>query len=181
MGRPALLLLLLPAVFAALPGQRADASAVHPRARTVIYAITYDEELEVRTDSMPRSAVQKNGGPLTSKQRQALRKPGESTYRADISDLTLAAFVTIYLDEPNAETGPGGKPLARHYPPVYCRIHHFRPSQRNLVLYQVAPGRSETLLIGDRGTDRGIPLPGVRLKTIVVHSYYPDLSGRLRR
>lgn len=180
MGRPALLLLLLSTVFAALPGHRADAKAVR-RTRTVIYAITYDEGIEVRTDFPPPSAVKQNGGPLTSKQRQALRKPGESTYRADISDLSLAMYVTIYLDEPNAEIGPGKKPLARHYPPVYCRVHHNRLSQRNLVLYQVAPGRSETILIRDRGTERGIPLPGVRLKMIVVHSYYPDLSGRLRR
>lgn len=75
--------------------------------------------MKVRTDYPPRSAVRENDGPPTLEQEQALRNPGRPGYRGQLTDLAGAQFVTLYLEEPDAEVGPGGKPLARNDPPVY--------------------------------------------------------------
>jgi len=176
MGRPALLLLLLPAAFAAIPGHRADAHVI-VNGPHVTYFVHYDAGLEVRTDEVPRSAIKANGGPLTFKQRQALRDTGRPGYRADLSDLIGAQFVTMYLEEPDAETGPGGKLLARHYPPIYCIVTFQRSRQWKLNLTQVAPGPSRSYLIGYGEEAPGIHLPPkVKVKTILVHSYFPRLT-----
>lgn len=176
MGRPARLLLLLTTAFAAIPGRRADAHVI-VNGSHVSYVIHYDEGLEVRTDAPPRSAVKANGGPLTFKQEQALRDPGRPGYRGDLSDLSGAQFVTLYLEEPDAKTGPGGKPLARHYPPIYCIVFFQQSRHQTINLTQVAPGPTRTYRIGFGEGGPGLHLPPqVKVKTILVHSYFPRLN-----
>lgn len=173
----------------------APAPAYHPEFHYVhqTYVIFYDDDLNVRTVHAPRSAVKRNGGPLSAKQLDALRdhpKPGEIAhkgYQAELSDLTLARFVTIYLEKEVREFG--GKTRWVRCPALYCELHHNRPSEKLLVLY--APytrsgAQPSTLVIGTGKPRTGaqyrnsVALPNVRLKTILVHSYYQPLRVPVR-
>jgi len=145
----------------------------------VTYAITYDNDLEVRTDVAPPSEVKANGGPLTAKQLHALRDRGEPGYRATLSDLSLAQYVTIYLEKVTIDAN--GKVTRHAYPPIHGMVHHNRLSTKALVIYQPYFGAGyppAPYLIGKGNLGTGIPLPNVRLKRVLVHSYYTPAFRR---
>lgn len=142
----------------------------------VTYAIHYDDDLLVRTRFAPLSAVRAAGRALTPKELRALRDPGLPGYRATRDDLGLAWYVTIYLEK--VVPGPGGKVYRKNYPPITCMVHHNRLSQKYLCLNspRLSAGNSPPpILIGEGPLGLGIPLPNVRLKLVLVHSYYTRL------
>jgi hypothetical protein len=167
--QPALLLACATAILAT-----PAAFAGPPHAIRETYFILYDEKLEVRTDQAPPSEVKEKGRPLTRKELQALKDEKRPGYRASRPDLLLAKDVTAYLEEEVAAAD--GKARRVALPPLRCLVHQSRPSDRVLVLYHQVVGYGNPpppYLVGqgNKGTS-GIPLPKVRLKMVLVHSYY---------
>lgn len=145
----------------------------------ITYSIKYDDDVQVRTMGPPPSAIRAG---LTPKELQALRDPGLPGYRAKLSDIG-GSYVTIYLER--VVVGASGVEKRIALPPAFCQVHHNYGRQKYLCLLQqqMSLGNSPPpYLIGNPGGG-GIPLPGVRLKRIVIHSsiLLPSAGGGLIR
>ena len=136
----------------------------------IIYSIKYDDDVQVRTMGPPPSAVRDG---LTPKELRTLRDRSLPGYQAKLSDISGAWYVTIYTERVVA--GGNGAVRRVSLPPAFCMVHHNYTDRKYLCLFQqqLALGNPPPpYLIGNPGGG-GIPLPGVRLKMIVIHSYYP--------
>lgn len=144
----------------------------------VTYAINYDANLNIRTPYPPPSEVKRLGRKLTAKELKALKDKGLPGYRATLSDLAGAMYVSAYLEKSYPKFGGGTE--WRALPRMYCMVHHYRPTQKVLVLYRQYVVMAGTVLpplpylIGDWPESAvGLRCPRYRLKTVVVHASYP--------
>lgn len=113
---------------------------------------------------------------LNPKDLMALKDAGLPGYRATLQDLGRAMYVTIYLER--LVPGPSGTIRRIALPPVFCQVHHNRLSQHYLCLKSQIVGTGNSpppYLIGDGPLGAGIPLPGVRLKMVLITACFPNL------